>query len=118
MMAYLLAVNLVFTPGLVRPLSTAQVCATKWGLDRRFVTVSMKQYVAGLYGVPWENRRQYEFDHLIPRELAGADDVRNIWPQLLAEAREKDKLENALHRQVCAGLVTLRAAQAQMKAWR
>jgi putative intracellular protease/amidase len=53
----------------------------------------------------------------VPRELGGADDERNLWPQPLAEARVKDRQENALHRAVCAGTVTLAAAQAQMRQW-
>jgi hypothetical protein len=41
----------------------------------------MKKQVAGWYHVSWSKRANYEFDHLVPRELGGADDVRNIWPR-------------------------------------
>jgi len=105
------------SPGVTRPLSTTQVCTTRWGLDRRHVTVAMKRRVARAYGIPWADRRAYEFDHLIPRELGGADDVRNLWPQPIAEARVKDRQENRLHRDVCAGRLSLAAAQREMRLW-
>ncbi len=116
-----LAVNLTITPGVVRlviqadglvgPLTTAQVCATRWGLDHRFVTLEMKQDVFRRYGVPWADRALYETDHLIPRELGGADDILNLWPEPWPDARRKDRLENRLHAAVCAGLLTLPEAQ-------
>ena len=104
----------ILTPGLTRELSTRTVCTTRWGLDRRRVTISMKQRVAAAYGVPWDQRSRYEFDHLVPRSLAGADDELNLWPQAWVGeygARKKDRLEVALWRKVCAGEMTLAFAQ-------
>lgn len=104
--------NPQLTPGLARPLSRVQVCTIRWGRDVRHVTTAMRMRVAAAYGVPWADRRQYEFDHLIPRELAGADDERNLWPEPLPEARQmKDRLENRLHVLVCARRLSLRTAQ-------
>lgn len=123
MIAILLAVQLlahpdpVLTPGLVRPLNGGQVCGTVWGRDRRHVTLAMRRHVFASYGISWSARRSYEVDHLVPRELGGADDVRNLWPQLWPEAHVKDRVENALHRAVCEGSRTLADAQAQMRAW-
>jgi hypothetical protein len=118
LLALLARPNLNETPGLVRPLSRAAICSTKWGLDRRHVSDSKKKRIAKAYGVRWADRGRYEFDHLVPRELGGSDDQRNIWPQPLAEARQlKDPRENALRRAVCAGTITLTAAQAEMRAW-
>jgi hypothetical protein len=61
---------------------------------------------------------RYEIDHLIPLELGGADVVANLWPQSYETPRgsagEKDRLENFLHRQVCAGKMPLRQAQAEI----
>jgi hypothetical protein len=102
------------TPGVTRALSRTAVCSTRWGLDRRAVTVTMKKHVAAAYGIPWDKHSLYEFDHLIPRELGGADDERNLWPQPWTgphNAHMKDRLENALHRKVCAGEMTLAFAQ-------
>jgi hypothetical protein len=102
------------TPGLTRPLTRAQVCATRWGRDRRHVTTGMKRRVAAAYGVPWSQHAQYEFDHLVPRELAGADDERNLWPQPWASAHRKDRLENRLRVLVCRGELPLRTAQREI----
>lgn len=105
------------TPGVVRDLTVEQICATTWGHDRRHVTVAMKQRVARAYGLPWAQRRFMEFDHLIPRSLGGADDVRNLWPQPLGAARLKDRREQQLSRAVCVGTVSLEAAQDEMRRW-
>jgi hypothetical protein len=102
------------TPGVARELTKAQVCGTKWGLDKRHVTLAMKQHVAAAYGIPWSQHSKYEFDHLIPRELGGADSESNLWPQPWTgpyNAHQKDRLENALHKAVCAGQMTLDFAQ-------
>ena len=56
-----------------------------------------------------------EIDHLISRELGGADDVQNLWPEAYGtsqwNAHLKDKLENRLHKEVCAGHISLSAAR-------
>lgn len=112
------AVSLIvaLTPGVVRPeITVREVCGTRWGLDRRHVTPGMRRAVLQLYGVAWADRGQYELDHLIPRELGGADDVRNLWPQPWPEAHRKDQDENALHRAVCAGQRTLEDAQREIR---
>ena len=63
-----------------------------------------------------------EIDHLISRELGGADDVANLWPQSYAgawNAHQKDRLENRLHREVCAGSLSLEDARQQITGdWR
>jgi hypothetical protein len=111
------------TPGVVREISVREICATKWGRDARAVTEKMKATVAARYGV----RRASivgsgrgpccEFDHLVPRELGGADDVDNLWPEPWLDAHRKDHEENRLHRALCAGEISLAAAQAEMRAW-
>ncbi len=110
--------NPALTPGVVRPLSLARICGTKWGHDRRFVTRAMRKQVFAAYGIPWAQHPRYEVDHLEPRSLGGADDVANLWPQRWPEAHAKDREEVRLHRAVCAGTVPLADAQAQMRAWR
>ena len=60
----------------------------------------------------------YEEDHLISLELGGhPTDARNLWPERYLPtpgAREKDDVENYLHRQVCSGAMTLREAQGEI----
>lgn len=57
----------------------------------------------------------YELDHLISLELGGnPTSPLNLWPEPYAPtpgAHEKDKVENYLHEQVCAGSMTLPEAQ-------
>lgn len=110
------------TPGVIRPLSRQIVCETRWGKDTRHVTQAMKKQVFASYGIQWSQRSLYEVDHLIPRSLAGADDVRNLWPEAWAGAtgaRVKDHLEVVLGRKVCRGELSLREAQEAIRSdWR
>ena len=54
---------------------------------------------------------------MIPLELGGDNVIANLWPEA-AEPRpgfhQKDKVENYLHRQVCAGAMSLTDAQRQI----
>ena len=113
--------SLALTPGAIRPLSRASVCSIRWGADRRHVTVAMRRETMRRYGIRTMVARGKgpccELDHLIPRELAGADSVDNLWPQPWADAVTKDREENRLHRAVCTGQIPLREAQERMRAW-
>lgn len=74
----------------------------------------MKRIVFSRYHIDLATRANYEVDHLIPRELGGADDVDNLWPQLWIgslNAHMKDRLENRLHILVCRGSLSLGDAQ-------
>lgn len=116
------------TPGVSRPeLTLEQICATKWGHDARAVTARMKRQVFAEYGLsgnddPFCRPDGCEIDHLVSRELGGADDVRNLWPQSYAgawNAHMKDRLENRLHKEVCAGNLGLDAARKAISSdWR
>jgi hypothetical protein len=116
------------TPGLIRSgLSLQQICTNKWGQDARHVTDAMKRQIFLSYGlsgnddrhcVPDAHGRRCEIDHLISRELGGADDVKNLWPQPygthLWNAVLKDRVENRLHKEVCAHRITLKKAQQEI----
>ena len=117
--------NPTLTPGLTRAgLSKSKVCAIKWGKDERHATAAMKRQVFAAYGysgyddprcVPDSHGRKCEVDHLISRDLGGADDPKNLWPQAYGttpwNATLKDTLENRLHKEVCAGHISLKAAR-------
>lgn len=114
------------TPGVSRPgLTKAKICSIKWGIDERHVTNTMKQHVFAAYGYSGNDDpkcaadphgRHCEIDHLISRELGGADDPLNLWPQAYGShpwnATLKDKLENRLHKEVCSGKLSLATARA------
>jgi hypothetical protein len=54
----------------------------------------------------------YEYDHLVSLELGGAvNDPQNLWPEPEGSPNPKDRVENALHRMVCNGEMTLAQAQ-------
>ena len=68
-----------------------------------------------------------EIDHLISRELGGADDIKNLWPECYEPvnknrgkqsdgAHKKDRLENELHKRVCTprSMTLLRGYQTKM----
>jgi hypothetical protein len=63
-------------------------------------------------------REGCEVDHLVSRELGGADALPNLWPQPYNPkpgAHEKDWLENELHKEVCHGLISLEDAQQEIR---
>lgn len=122
------------TKGAVRLRSKAKICSIKWGKDERHVTQKMKDNAYAAYGTaPGQGvcafethtgktgkpvREGCEIDHLISRELGGDDKPENLWPQPYTQhpgAHEKDWLENRLHKEVCAGTITLANAQKQIK---
>lgn len=105
----------VVTPGATVPMTQSALCATKWGKDVRHVTLSMKKAVCAQYGATSCPGKQWELDHVVSRELGGADAIANLFPQPIGQARLKDRLENLLHRQVCAGTLTLAAAQKEIR---
>lgn len=116
--------NPQLTPGAIRPeLTTRTICLTKWGQDERLVTEAMKLQVFHSYGFAKGNldsRCPCEIDHLVSRELGGADTISNLWPQPYRgrwNAHLKDRLENRLHTELCAGRITLSAAQAAIRDW-
>src|SRR6185312_9551165 len=69
-----------------------------------------KNDIAHAYGnIPQADWVKYEFDHLIPLCVRGSVDIKNVWPQVLSEAHEKDKLEN----EICIGMQTGKMTQAE-----
>lgn len=64
------------------------------------------------------NPADYEEDHLISLELGGhPTDSANLWPEpytTTPNARNKDAVENYLHKQVCNGSITLAEAQKEI----
>jgi hypothetical protein len=107
------------TPGEVRTTDVNEVCHGGSTRQYRHTTSAEKKQVCAMYGVvhcPWQG--MLELDHLVPLELGGADTVANLWPQPSTPPpgfREKDILENYLHKKVCDGKMALIAAQAAIR---
>ena len=103
-------------------LTKAVLCSSSFHTSSvRSVPVSAKHQVEVAYGM---QARPYgstlEIDHIVSLELGGSNDAANLYPEKATYAghapgfRVKDKLENAAHRAVCAGTLSLRSAQQQI----
>jgi hypothetical protein len=103
------------------------VCKSGWAASTRppaAYTGALKLAQILEYGYADRNPSHYQEDHLVPLELGGAPrDPRNLWPQpnevtlpdgTLVGSKEKDDLEDDLHRRVCAGTMLLDDAQRAM----
>ena len=86
------------------------------------LTEAFKIVDESAYRDPYTTSRT-ELDHLIPLELGGASDTRNLWaepdqgdpaqfdPEDPFGVNAKDGVEDRLHQAVCSGQVSLLAAQ-------
>lgn len=111
------------TPGDVLTTDAAVICVSGYTKTVRDVPQSVKNQVYRQYGVVSRAPREYEIDHLISLELGGSNSIRNLWPQSYVtqplNARVKDRVENKLHKLVCAGKLPLEQAQREIAAdWR
>jgi hypothetical protein len=110
------------TPGALNPKVTQNtidqtICSsgyTKTIRPKTTYTTPLERDLLKTYGLRLQPAAT-ELDHFIPLELGGnPTDIRNLWPQPyqpLPGAKEKDWLENHLKAEVCAGTITLAAAQ-------
>lgn len=113
----LLLPNPKLTPGATLPVRAIDVCRPGYAKATRAVPSAVKAEVFRRYGVT-PRPGEYEVDHLISLELGGSNAITNLWPQPYAGpmgAHQKDKLEDWLHREVCAGRMTLHAAQTAIR---
>ena len=105
------------SPGAVDPaLTRAILCSPGFHTSSvRHVPDSLKHLVEIAYGMePRAYGRTIEIDHIVSLELGGSNDIANLYPEPgggTSGYQVKDRLENALHRRVCAGTMTLATAQ-------
>ncbi len=105
------------TPGARLRASARQGCTPGWASAHRDVSSALKRRVYLSYGIGRHRSGEYEIDHLIPLELGGSNSPRNLWPERYAGGRgahAKDRLEDRLHADVCAGRISLAVAQAKI----
>ncbi len=81
----------------------------------RNVSYDEKVKVAQMYGIADSDWPKYEFDHLIPLNSGGSNDLHNLWPQPLAEAHLKDAIEQQTFNGLNSG--TLNQDQAVQMIW-
>ena len=125
------------TPGVVNPDVTQAnindtLCKSGWTATIRppaSYTTTLKTQQLGASKFKDKTPSHYEEDHFISLELGGHPrDPKNLWPEMwgtpatpltskgpfpphLVGAKSKDAVENALHKEVCAGALTLKEAQ-------
>ena len=106
-------------PGVADPAVTQAnihqtICVANYTSTVRDVTEAEKKAVYARDHATVSKGKCCEVDHLISLEIGGANDIENLWAQPYEPrpgAHEKDKLENALHKDVCSGKITLAEAQ-------
>ena len=70
------------TPGAIFPDITAeQVCQRGYSSSVRNVPAEVSREVYREYGIAERTTGEYEVDHLEPLELAGSNDIANLWPE-------------------------------------
>jgi hypothetical protein len=118
------------TPGVVLITDRNAICQPGYAKRARAVSESVKRDVFARYGIVVRRSGEYEVDHLVSLELGGSntsdprssDYLKNLFPEpynLVIDgrqmgAREKDRAEDATHRAVCKGEISLREAQKQI----
>jgi len=109
----------VLTPGALNPDVTqatigSTICVAGWTRTIRppsSYTSTLKVRQLREYGFAG-SPSDFEEDHLVSLELGGDPvDPRNLWPEPQPRARTVDTIENDLRERVCAGTMSLGAAQ-------
>jgi hypothetical protein len=93
------------------------ICESGYTASVRNVSQATKQEVMRRYGQPESGLHSVEIDHFVSLEIGGLNDVTNLWPQPMPEARKKDVVETWLKRQVCSGAMQLKDAQQAIHHW-
>ena len=102
------------TPGAVATTDLAVICGTSTR-GRRDVSRELRRAAFAEYGLsPRQPPGSYEVDHLVPLELGGSNELGNLWPEAAPGFHDKDRVEDDLHRRVCAGRMTLAEAQREI----
>ena len=111
------------TPGAVFPQATQnEVCVPGYTKKVRAVSTTLKKQIYAAYAIAYPPPTgTYELDHLVPLALGGNNDAANLFPEARDPApgfKEKDVVEMYLYGELCAGHVSMAAAQAQIaKNW-
>ena len=102
--------DLLCTPGDSGVVDLKILCApTKYDST---ISKSLTREVFAKYGV--NDTTQYRIDNLVPLELGGSQDIKNLWPQPITPIpgfNEKNKAEKKLYDLVCANKMPLKSAQ-------
>lgn len=104
-----------FTPGDTLTADASVVCQPTYYRSVKDVSEDVKKTVYKKYGLRYPQAEgKYEIDRLVPIELGGSNQVKNLWPQAAKPTpgfKQKNAVDNFLHAQVCTNQMTLREAQ-------
>ncbi|MBF0298098.1 MAG: hypothetical protein HQK51_05220 [Oligoflexia bacterium] len=84
---------------------------------KRNVSSQKKSEVAEKYDIPRSEWNNYEFDHYIPLNAGGSNDISNIWPQPLDEAKEKNVVELKVYNGLQGGTMNQEEAVNEIENW-
>jgi len=122
----------VVNPDVTQANINATICNPSWSTRSIRPPVSYTDHLKAQLSASRlkdKNPSHYEEDHFISLELGGHPrDPKNLWPEMwgtpgtpltsrgpfpphLVGAKAKDAVENALHKEVCPGTLTLQEAQ-------
>lgn len=104
------------TPGTrFKHATRARVCRSGYSSAVRNVSSATKDAVYAAYGMTRHfDGADGEVDHLVSLELGGTNARANLFPEAAPGSHQKDRLENALHDEVCRGQISLRRAQREI----
>ena len=108
--------NPKLTPGATVAVPLTRLCEKGYARSVRHVSGRTKAAVYTEYGITVRRGGQFEVNHLIPLELGGSNDLKNLWPQSYTgewNARAKDALETRLHKLLCEAEPTISLNDAQ-----
>ena len=107
------------TPGSVFAGATVdKICVSGYSKSVRSVSTKLRKQLFASYGIAYPPASgAYELDHLIPLAIGGDNSAANLFPEAADPKpgfKEKDVVEVYLQEQVCAGNISLAAAQTQV----
>ena len=104
-------------------LRNGALCEVGYTKTVRHVSATTRKLVFKRYGITRGHWGEYEVDHFISLTLGGNNSIGNLFPQpyevylsvngkdIRMGAREKDVVENNLHKRICKGEITEKQAQ-------
>jgi hypothetical protein len=115
-----ISVLIAHTPGATNPTITqataaSTICKHQY-VDKINSQISKKTSteVFAEYAIAKKKRSDFAIDHLVPIDLGGTNAISNLWPIPLkgtATAQRKAVVDAAVHKSMCAGFISLAAAQ-------
>jgi hypothetical protein len=88
------------------------ICVVGYSSTVRDVPQNLREKIFARDNVSYpQPTGEVQLDHLISLSIGGSNSEENLWVQFAPEYKEKDKLENYLHKNVCNGKINITYAQ-------